>query len=350
MKGKFGAKLRRARENFGLTQEELSKAVGLSSEFISLLEIGKRTPSVDSLLRLSEFLKKDIGYFLQQSEENFQLLLKEKKLSREARTVIRRMQRYCEDYLHLEELSQRRAETAPLYQIASAERLAQEERKRLGLGDEPIRDVFGLLEINGLKIMRQNIPEKAQIAAVFVFFDAEQAAFALLDSSRPLGDQVVTAVHVYAHYLKDRSAGPILDNPDVFVDEYLPLYHPREKFAQKFAFHFLVPHQKLKYIIQKEMHGRSLHFEDIIYLKRYFGVRTLTLLHILHNLEIIPQHRYHEYRQLDQDAFERSLFGEVSEAERLGKSRPRTISSERYKMLGVSTDQRSERGKPLPKA
>ncbi len=350
MKGKFGVKLRRARENFGLTQEELSKAVGLSSEFISLLEIGKRTPSVDSLFRLSEFLKKDLGYFLQESEENFQLLLKENKLSREARNVIRRFQRYCEDYLRLEEFSQRRAETAPLYQITSAERLAQEERKRLGLGDEPIRDVFGLLEINGLKIMRQNIPEIAQIAAIFVFYDAEQAAFALLDSSRPLGDQAVMAVHVYAHYLKDRSSGPILDNPDVFVDEFLPLYHPREKFAQKFALHFLIPQQKLRHIIQKEMHGRSLHFEDVIYLKRYFGVRTLTLLHILHSLEIIPQHRYHEYRQIDQDTFERSLFGEVSESERIGKSRSRIVSSERYKVLGVSADQRSEREKSLPQA
>lgn len=350
MTGKFGAKLRRARENLGLTQEELSKAVGLSSKFISLLEIGKRTPSVDSLLRLADFLKKDIGYFLQELEGNFQLLLKEKKLSREARTVIRRLQRYCEDYVRLEELSLRRAETAPLYQIASAERMAQEERKRLGLGDEPIRDVFGLLEINGLKIMRQSIPENAQIAAIFVFYDAEQAAFALVDSSRPLGDQAVMAVHVYAHYLRDRSASPILDNPDVFVDEYLPLYHPREKFAQQFALHFLVPQQKLKHIIQKEMHGRSLHFEDVIYLKRYFGVRTLTLLHILHSLEIIPQHRYHEFRQFDQDAFERSLFGEVSEAERPEKARSRLVSSERYKVLGVSADQKSEREKSLPQS
>ena len=350
MTGKFGAKLRRARENLGLTQEELSKAVGLSSEFISLLEIGKRTPSVDSLLRLAEFLKKDIGYFLQDPEGNFQILLKEKKLSREERTVIRRFQRYCEDYIRLEELTMRRAETSPMYQISSAARMAREERKRLGLGDEPIRDVFGLLEINGLKIMRQSIPENAQIAAIFVFYDAEQAAFALLDSSRPLGDQAVMAVHVYAHYLRDRTAGPILDNPDVFVDEYLPLYHPREKFAQQFALHFLVPPQKLKHIVQKEMHGRSLHYEDVIYLKRYFGVRTLTLLHILHSLGLIPQHRYHDYRDLDQDAFERSLFGEVSEAEKTGKSRLKLISSERYKVLGVSADQKSEREKSLPQS
>ncbi len=98
------------------------------------------------------------------------------------------------------------------------------------------------------------------------------------------------------------------------------------------------------------MHGRSLHFEDVIYLKRYFGVRTLTLLHILRSLEVIPQYRYHDFRALDQDAFERSLFGDVSEAEKPGKSRTKLLASERYKVLGVSADQKSEREKSQPRS
>lgn len=342
---KLGAKLRRARENLGLTQEELSKSVGLSSEFISLLEIGKRAPSLDSLRRLSDFLKKDIGYFLQDTEGDFQVLGREKKLSKEAQAVIRRFQRYSEDYLRVEELTQRRAEPAPFYQNASAERMAQEERKRLGLGDEPIRDIFTLLELNGLRILRQAVPEAAQIAGIFVFYEAEQAGFALLDSSRPLGDQHVAAAHEYAHYLKDRFAGPILDNPDVFIDEYLPLYHPREKFAQQFAFDFLVPPRKLKHVVSKELHARSLHFEDVIFLKRYFGVKTSHMLGILQKQEIIPPHRYAEYRNIDHAAFERSLFGKVGSEELPARSRTKLISSDRYKILGVSAFQKTVRDK-----
>jgi transcriptional regulator with XRE-family HTH domain len=345
MPGKLGTKLRRARENLGLTQEELSKAVGLSSEFISLLEIGKRTPSLGSLRRLSGFLKKDIGYFLQDVEEDFQVLSNEKKPSKEAQTVIRRFQRYCEDYLRIEELTQRRAEPAPFFQNASPERMALEERMRLGLGDEPIRDIFTLLELNGLRILRQAIPENAQIAGIFVFYEAEQAGFALLDSSQPLGDQFVAAAHEYAHYLKDRFAGPILDNPDVFIDEYLPLYHPREKFAQQFAFDFLVPPRKLKHVVRKELHARSLHFEDVILLKRYFGVKTAHMLGILQKQEIIPPHRYVEYRNIDHAAFERSLFGAVGAEELPGRSRTKLVSSERYKILGVSAFQKTAREK-----
>jgi transcriptional regulator with XRE-family HTH domain len=342
MPGKLGEKLRRAREGLALTQEELAKAVGLSSEFISLLEIGKRTPSLDSLRRLSAFLKKDIGYFLQEQESDFQILKKEKRLTAEARGVIRRFQGYCEDYLKLEEVTARRVEPAPYCHTVSAERLAWEERQRLGLGDEPIRNIFLLLEANGLKLFRLAVPEKAQMTGLFVYFDAEQTAFALLNSAQPLGDQYITAAHLYAHFLKDRHAGPILDNPDIFIDEYLPLYHPREKFAQRFARDFLVPPGKLEKLIQKELHGRGLHFEDVIYLKRYFGVKTRTLLGILKNRELIPPHRYHEFHETDHLAFELSLFGEISAEERPSKKRPSVRASDRYKILGVSAYKKAD--------
>lgn len=341
MAGKLGAKLRRAREGLALTQEELSKAVGLSSEFISLLEIGKRTPSLDSLRRLSAFLKKDIGYFLQEQESDFEILNKDKKLSSEARKVIRRFQSYCEDYLKLEEVTARRTEPAPVYHTVSAERMAWEERRRLGLGEEPIRNIFLLLEANALKLCRQSIPEKAQIAGLFVYFDAEQTAFALLNSTQDLGDQAITAAHLYAHFLKDRYAGPIMDNPDIFIDEYLPLYHPREKFAQRFARHFLVPPGKLEKLVQKELHGRGVHFEDVVYLKRYFGVKTRTLLGILQDRELIPPHRYHEFHETDHLAFEQSLFGEISAEERPPKKRSAQIASDRYKILGVTATKKS---------
>ncbi|MDH5467486.1 MAG: helix-turn-helix domain-containing protein, partial [Candidatus Aminicenantes bacterium] len=61
MSGILGTRLRRERESLGITQESLSRAVGLSSEFISLLELGKRMPSLESLTALAEFFKKDVS-------------------------------------------------------------------------------------------------------------------------------------------------------------------------------------------------------------------------------------------------------------------------------------------------
>jgi len=339
---KLGAKLRRARESLGITQEELSKAVGLSSEFISLLEVGKRAPSLDSLQKLAAFLNKNMAHFLEEKETAFEVLLNDKKMLRETRNEIRRFKRYCEDYLQLEDLAGRRLETAPLYNSASPEMMASEERERLGLGDEPIRDIFGLVEMNGLRLLRQAVVPKAQMAGVFVYFAAEQAGFALVSTALTQGEQRLIAAHEYCHFLKDRLDGPILDNADIVYEDYLPLYHPREKFAHRFAVNFLVPPLKLRHIHEKELSARSLHFEDVIYLKRYFGVNTALMLRRLLELNLLSSQKYYEFKEIDFYEFEKSLFGDVVGDAKSIRGRGKTISSERYKILGVSAFQKGK--------
>jgi len=53
----LGDKLRTYRKRANLTQEKLAEKAGLSVVFISLLENGWRTVSVDSLLRIARALK-----------------------------------------------------------------------------------------------------------------------------------------------------------------------------------------------------------------------------------------------------------------------------------------------------
>ena len=96
MPGILGTKLRREREDIGLTQEALAKAVGLSSEFISLLELGKRMPSLDTLTTLANYFKKDASYFLKEKEEAFNVLLQEESLDKKARGELRKFKKlYC---------------------------------------------------------------------------------------------------------------------------------------------------------------------------------------------------------------------------------------------------------------
>lgn len=49
--------LRKRRKALGLTQEQLAEKAGLSVVFISLLENGHRTISVDSLIKLARVLR-----------------------------------------------------------------------------------------------------------------------------------------------------------------------------------------------------------------------------------------------------------------------------------------------------
>lgn len=53
---RFGKRMRQLRALKGLTQEELAEAVGVSTDFISLIERGQRAPSFENLERLAEAL------------------------------------------------------------------------------------------------------------------------------------------------------------------------------------------------------------------------------------------------------------------------------------------------------
>ena len=61
MHGVSGGKLKKARTELGLSQGAVGRALGLSSEFISLLEADKRAPSLATLNKIASLLRKDIG-------------------------------------------------------------------------------------------------------------------------------------------------------------------------------------------------------------------------------------------------------------------------------------------------
>jgi transcriptional regulator with XRE-family HTH domain len=94
----------------GLSQAAFARALGFSSEFISLLEADKRAPSLATLNRIAAYLKKDIHHFLQEKEGAFNILLRGdalkgtggEGLDPASRAVLERFKRYCDDYLRLE--------------------------------------------------------------------------------------------------------------------------------------------------------------------------------------------------------------------------------------------------------
>lgn len=329
----LGLKLRRLRENLGLTQKELSEAVALSTNFISNIEGNKQTPSLESLKKIAAFLKKDITYFMEKKENAFEELLARKPWSKKTRQSIVKFRDYCEDYIRLEEITKRPLETAPLYTNPSPEAMAWEERCRLGIGDEPVHNIFSLLEINGLRILRQPLPEEAEICGIFVFDESRQAAFAMINSSLTDGQQRSVAVHQYCHYLRDRSEGLIVDNLDILSDEYIALYHPRERFAQRFTRYFLIPEPRLQQIITRDIHSGSIHYEDAVYLKRYFSVDMERMLRTLAESGYLSAQKLQRFRKEDHDAYEKSLFGDRKVERKV--SLRQAITSDRYKSLGV---------------
>jgi transcriptional regulator with XRE-family HTH domain len=347
----IGTKLRKARESIGLSQTTFARAVGLSPEYISVLEASKRVPSFSTLQKIAAYLNRDIAFFFYEKPaplDSFTLLFRAEAVDDRAREELQKFRRYCDDYLRLEAITGRHLELAPLYAPSIApERAADEERRRLGLGDEPVRDIFALLEANGCRILRMPMPEDSKVSGVFIYLEQKEAAFALVNSAQAVGRQAFSAVHEYCHYLKDRNEGPVIDNPDVFVDEYVALYHPREVYAQTFAARFLMPPDKVREIIAKDLRVNTpqrLVFDQVIYLKRYFGVSTLAMLRTLRSLGYIGRTQLDDYVKLDPDVREKEIFGSVGGGNGgpdvggkveglLAKMKKRILPSDRFKLL-----------------
>ncbi len=335
----LGTRLKRSREAIDLSQGAFAKALGLSSEYISLLETGKRTPSLETLGKIASFLNKDLTFFFERECRVFDALIGDASLNDRARKEMQKFRSLCEKDLELEEAAGRRLDLAPHYSLTSPERLAEEERRRIGLGLEPIRDIFGLCESNGCRIFRLPLSDESRISGVFVYDEERRAAFSLINANEPAGLQVTIAAHEYAHYLKDRTDGPIIDNPDVVLEEYVSLYPPREIFAQTFASHFLIPPPKLKELVEKNLRGRSVTFEDVLGLKRYFGTSTRAMLRALRNQNLIAPSKFEEYFKRNAEARESEIFGTASGLEEqksralFRKTRSKAALSDRSKLL-----------------
>jgi transcriptional regulator with XRE-family HTH domain len=64
----LGQRIRQKREALKLTQEQLAKNLGLTSQYISIIEQDKRSPSLSALAKLAEELGVTIDYLVSGKE------------------------------------------------------------------------------------------------------------------------------------------------------------------------------------------------------------------------------------------------------------------------------------------
>ena len=57
-------RIKQLREEDGLSQAQLAKAVGISQSAIALWELGDRTPSADAIIKLAKFFDVSTDYLL----------------------------------------------------------------------------------------------------------------------------------------------------------------------------------------------------------------------------------------------------------------------------------------------
>lgn len=176
--------------------------------------------------------------------------------------------------------------TQSIYQ--KAEELANQVRRELKLGKAPIKDIFGLLEGQGIFVVKMPIGGNG-LSGAFYYDKEKELGKILINSNRSKGHQVFTGAHEYCHYLLDKDKRIIIED-DKMVKTAV------EQRADCFAANFLMPSDGVNYYIQEilKQEGNNINDEVLVRIRNEFGVSWKALIIRLHNLRYVFDKPYKE--------------------------------------------------------
>lgn len=96
----IGERIRKAREQFAISQKSLGEYVGISDKAISTYESGRTLPPLDILFKISETLRKPVWYFLYEEEDQIAIydrIEKTQELMREIDSQLSYLKKYIEE-------------------------------------------------------------------------------------------------------------------------------------------------------------------------------------------------------------------------------------------------------------
>ena len=246
----LGRRLRAARAARGLSQQKVAQELGLSRTAITQLEAGHRSVSTLELTAMSELYLRHVSCFLQDpaedNDEDVLVALHRSAPGLEQDSVVREQVAHCiqlcregtmlERLLGAEPRSgppkyEWRMPHSPGDAIWHGERAAEQERRRLGIGNAPIADIADLISSQGIWATGLALPDG--MSGLFLRHTGIGLAI-LVNSSHARGRQRFSYAHEYAHALLDRDRDVSItstDNSSQIV----------EKRANAFATAFLMP-------------------------------------------------------------------------------------------------------------
>ncbi len=221
----LGARLKQAREAAGLTQDQVGREIGVPRSAVALMESGSRNVSSLELDRLAFLYGRDMRAFFANefgSENALAGLFRTNRDIAEdpdAVTALRRCMSVGRELTNLERLVgiDRDPAAAVHYNLPAPRSrfdairqggsVAEQERRRLGIGDSPVTDVTELLEKHGVRTAIVDLPE--DISGLTIV-DVEAGPFVAANRKEHLLRRNFSFTHEYAHVLLDcDSAGRI---------------------------------------------------------------------------------------------------------------------------------------------
>ena len=246
----LGQRIADARKARGIKQEDAANFLNCSRPTYIAIEKGERRAKAEEIVKLAPYFGRRVSELVRAGEPvvDFQPHLRavaEKMKPEDGEKLVAAisdLQRFAADYRELERLMNAplRYNYPPLVNLETpvdvaelAASVASQERRRLGLGEQPVEELRRLLEWDvGLRIFYWPLP--SAIAGMYAYTD-DLGGCIMVNRKHPAQRRRASMMHEYGHLIVDRYKPGI---------DYLntPGRKPaNERFAEAFALSFLMP-------------------------------------------------------------------------------------------------------------
>jgi Zn-dependent peptidase ImmA (M78 family)/transcriptional regulator with XRE-family HTH domain len=284
----LGKRIRDARAQLALTQEDLANQVGFPvAQIISQIERGQREVKAWELVKLAQALRVDISDLLATEE----LMPRPEILWRappegNKKLIEAEFIQNCQQYALLEHLCEiniqqdlpSRDINLASMSFKDAGAFGDEIRAQFKLGARPAASLLNTLEdVYGVKIWYRNLGEEGSAASVVATFGAA----VLMNLTEAPWRRNFSFGHEVFHLLTWQSI------PMQLVKEDVALKDKVEKLANAFASNLLLPADDIKLAFKRRVKEGKIGYTDIIAVAREFDVSTAALLYRLRGLRLL---------------------------------------------------------------
>ena len=263
--------LQRLRSRAGLTQKAAADAAGVSLSAYRTFETGRRTPTGAQARALATALDAKVADLYAEIRLLTAVRFRSRKAMRKRAVVLAAVAEWIERYRAIEALEQdplpverfnRLRLVASETRHAGPEALAQAVRKEMGLDDgEPVRDVCGLLEAKGVRVL--GLPLESDAFSGLSVAESDGGPAVAVNTADFMSEErrLFTAAHELAHLLLHLDAFDVMEMDEPKDDE---------KEADRFASAFLMPRASF-YSEWDDARGLDI-YDRVMKVKGVFGV------------------------------------------------------------------------------
>lgn len=293
----IGLRLAEARKARGVTQEDAATQLGCSRPTLIAIEKGTRQPKGEEIVILAKLYGQKVSDIVRPGEPladlqpHLRAVAQQMKVDdTEVAVGIAALQRFAEEYRRLERilsvsLPTNYPEVVTIGRgspASLAEDVADQERRRLGVGDQPVIHLRSLLEAEvGLRIAYEDLPSR--VAGMFAY-SSEMGGVILVNRKHPPERRRATMLHEYGHLITDRF------KPGIDYLSFPGRKPANERFAESFSMAFLMPSTSVRRRFNQIVNeSGDFQIADLCRLSHFYYVSVEAMTLRLEGLGLIPK-------------------------------------------------------------